>query len=330
MKRKVVVTDLVGPNLDPERQVLADIADLVVSPGKSGPEILAAAADADALLNTYAKLPAAVLRGLHRCRIVARYGIGVDTVELPAATELGILVTNVPDYCIDEVSDHALALILSLTRKVVLSTAAVKAGRWDVKLAMPIQRHRGRTLGLVGFGKIPRAIAPKARALGFALIAFDPYVPPEAGSPLGVRLVDFETLLRESDVVSIHAPLTVETRGLFGDRAFGQMKPGAFLVNTSRGPLVEEAALVRALEAGRLAGAALDVLEAEPPSPDNPLLRLPNVALTPHIAFYSEQSLVDLQRMAAEEVRRALTGQAPRNVVNREVLGKARALAAVP
>ena len=330
MKYKVVVTDMVAPSLDPERQVLADIADLVVAPGGSASDVLTAAANADAILNTYARLPGTVLRGLTRCRIVARYGIGVDTVEIPVATELGILVTNVPDYCIDEVSDHALALILSLTRKVVLSTAAVKAGTWDVKTTMPIQRLRGRTLGLVGFGKIPRALAPKAQALGFALIAFDPYLPPEAGDPLGVRLVDFETLLRESDVVSIHAPLTAETRGLFGDRAFGQMKSGAFLVNTSRGPLVQEAALLRALEAGRLAGAALDVLEAEPPSPDNPLLRLPNVALTPHIAFYSEQSLVDLQRMAAEEVRRALTGQTPRNVVNREVLGKARALAAAP
>ncbi len=327
MKHKVVVTDMVGPTLDPERQVLGDIAELVVAPGRSSQDVLAAAADADAILNTYTKLPGTVLRALPRCRIVARYGIGVDTVEIPAATELGILVTNVPDYCIDEVSDHALALILTLTRKVLLSTAAVKAGTWDVKVAMPIQRHRGRTLGLVGFGKIPRALAPKAQALGFQVIAADPYVPADVGASLGVRIVDFEMLLRAADVISVHAPLTEETRGLFGDREFGQMKPGAILVNTSRGPLVQTAALVRALEAGRLGGAGLDVLETEPPGPDNPLLRLPNVALTPHIGFYSEQSLIDLQRMAAEEVRRALTGQTPRNVVNREVLGKARALA---
>jgi D-3-phosphoglycerate dehydrogenase len=268
-----------------------------------------------------------VLRALPKCRIIARTGIGVDTVDLPVATELGILVTNVPDYCIDEVSDHALALILALTRKVMSATAAVKAGTWDVKVAVPIARHRGRTMGLVGFGRIPRALAPKAQALGFAVIAFDPYLPPEAGAPLGVRLVDFETLLRESDVVSIHAPLTEETRGLFGDREFGQMKPGAFLVNTSRGPLVQEAALIRALESGRLAGAGLDVLETEPPAPGNPLLRMPNVALTPHIGFYSEQSLVELQTKAAQEVRRALMGERPLNVVNREILGRARAFA---
>ena len=294
MRHKVVITDMVGPTMEPERRVLGDLADLVVAPGVSGPEILAAAADADAILNTYAKLPGEVLRGLPRCRIVARYGIGVDTVEILAATELGILVTNVPDYCIDEVSDHALALILALTRKVLVCTAAVRAGTWVVKTAMPIQRHRGRTLGLVGFGKIPRALAPKAQALGLAVIAADPYVSPDAAAPLGVRMVDFPTLLRESDVVSIHAPLTDETRGLFGDREFGQMKPGAILVNTSRGPLVQQAALVRALESGRLAGAGLDVLEAEPPSRENPLLGMPNVALTPHIAFYSEQSLIDL------------------------------------
>ncbi len=327
MKHKVVLTDLIFPTLDPEHRILGDIADILVAPGTGADALVAAARDADAVLNTYAKLPGAVLRELSRCRIVARTGIGVDTVDLATATELGMLVTNVPDYCIDEVSDHALALILALARKVLSATAAVRAGTWDVKTAAPIARLRGRVLGLVGLGRIPRALVPKAQALGFTVIAADPFVTAEAAAPLGVRMVDFETLLRESDVVSVHAPLTEQTKGLFGDPQFGLMKPGAFLINTSRGPLVQTAALVRALEGGRLAGAGLDVLESEPPAPDHPLLRMPNVAVTPHIGFYSEQSLVDLQTKAAEEVRRALTGEPVRNLVNREVLGKARAFA---
>ncbi len=327
MGYKVVITDMIFPSLDPEREVLQDIAELVIAPGTGAEALVGAARDADALINTYAKLPGDVLQALPKCRIVARTGIGVDTVDLPVATALGILVTNVPDYCIDEVSDHALALILSLTRKVVGCTAAAKAGSWAVKDAVPIARHRGRTLGLVGFGKIPRALAPKAQAIGFQVLASDPYVPAAEGAALGVRMVDFETLLRESDVVSVHAPLTDETKGLFGDREFGRMKQGSFLVNTSRGPLVQEAALVRALQGGRLAGAGLDVLEVEPPAPENPLLRMPNVALTPHIGFYSEQSLIELQTKAAQEVRRALTGETPRNVVNRDVLPRARAFA---
>jgi len=327
MGYKVVITDTVFPSQDPERQVLGDIAEVAVAPGATAESIIAAAQDADALLNTYAKLPGAVLRALPKCRIVARTGIGVDTVDISVATALGIIVTNVPDYCIDEVSDHALALILSLTRKIVSATAAVKAGTWDVKVAVPIARHRGRTLGLVGLGKIPRALVPKAQAIGFQVLAFDPYVSPEDGARLGVRMVDFEMLLSESDVVSVHAPLTDETVGLFGDRAFGLMKAGAFLVNTSRGPLIQEAALLRALQSGRLAGVGLDVLEVEPPAAENPLLRLPNVAVTPHIGFYSEQSLVELQTKAAQEVRRALLGETPKNVVNRDVLPKARAFA---
>lgn len=330
MGYKVVITDVVFPSQDPERQALGDIADLVVAPGTSPEALMAAARDADAIINTYAKLPGEVLRGLAKCRIVARTGIGVDTVDMPTATALGIIVTNVPDYCIDEVSDHALALILSLTRKVVSCTTLVRGGSWTVKDATPIARHRGRTLGLVGFGKIPRALAPKAQALGFQVIAFDPYVPPEGGAPLGVRMVDFATLLRDADVVSIHAPLTDETVGLFGDREFGLMKSGAFLVNTSRGPLIQGAALVRALESGRLAGAGLDVLDVEPPPADSPLLRMPNVALTPHIGFYSEESLIELQTKAAQEVRRVLTGETPRYVVNRDVLPTARALARTP
>ncbi|HYB74198.1 MAG TPA: C-terminal binding protein [Candidatus Sulfotelmatobacter sp.] len=327
MGYKVVITDVQFPTQDPERRTLGDIADLVVAPGTSPEALVAAARDADAVINTYAKLPGEVLRGLTKCRIVARTGIGVDTVDMPTATALGIIVTNVPDYCIDEVSDHALALTLSLTRKVVSATAAVRAGAWGVKVAVPIARHRGRTLGLVGLGKIPRALVPKAQALGFQVIAFDPYVPPEGGAPLGVRMVDFETLLRESDVVSIHAPLTDETKGLFGDREFGLMKPGAFIVNTSRGPLIQGAALVRALESGRLAGAGLDVLDVEPPPAGSPLLQMPNVAVTPHIGYYSEESQVELQTKAAQEVRRVLTGEAPRNVVNRDVLPRARAAA---
>ena len=330
-KFKVVTLSTFSQLFELEADILAKAGGELTAFKPGGEQqLISVLRDADAILTGRTQVTAKIIDSLDKCKIIVRCGIGVDNIDVQAATRRNIIVSNVPDYCIDEVSDHALALILALTRKVLVCTAAVRAGTWVVKTAMPIQRHRGRTLGLVGFGKIPRALAPKAQALGLAVIAADPYVSPDAAAPLGVRMVDFPTLLLESDVVSIHAPLTDETRGLFGDREFGQMKPGAILVNTSRGPLVQQAALVRALESGRLAGAGLDVLEAEPPSRENPLLGMPNVALTPHIAFYSEQSLIDLQRMAAEEVRRALRGETPRNVVNREVLGRARALAASP
>jgi D-3-phosphoglycerate dehydrogenase / 2-oxoglutarate reductase len=320
MSHLVVVSDSVFPNLDPAREVLAAIgAELQVATEPTPEAIVQAATAADALLVTYAKITAEMIQQLTRCRIISRFGIGVDNVDIPAATGRGIVVTKVPDYCIDEVSDHAMALLLSLVRKVPFSNAQVHGGQWAMSAVVPIHRLRGSVLGLVGFGRIPQLIAPKAKPFGIRVVAFDPFVAPEIFARAGVERVDFPELLKVSDYVSIHSPLLPETRDLFNDDAFRQMKPTAYLINTARGPIVDQAALARALDAGALAGAALDVMPQEPPV-DSPLFGRANVIITPHTSFYSEESLVELQVKAAQEVVRVLGGQAPRNPVNPEAV----------
>jgi D-3-phosphoglycerate dehydrogenase len=317
----VAVADSPFPNLDAAERVLSGLgAELRVAAAATPDAIMQVANSADALLVTYAKITGDMIRALTRCRIISRFGIGVDNVDIAAATAAGIVVTKVPDYCVDEVSDHAMALLLALVRKVPFSSARVHAGEWSMPAVAPIHRVRGTTLGLVGFGRIPQLVAPKAQAFGMTVIASDPFVPDEVMAKAGVASVTFDELVARADYVSIHAPLTPGTRHLFNADVFGRMKPTAYLINTARGPLVDEGALVEALDAGRLAGAALDVVEQEPPPPGSPLLACRNLILTPHTGFYSEESLVDLQTKAAEEVARVLGGQLPRNPVNPEVL----------
>jgi D-3-phosphoglycerate dehydrogenase len=316
----VAVADSVFPSLDPARRVLSAIgADLQLAAQPTADAIMPIAAGADALLVTYAKITAEMIRQMTRCRIISRFGIGVDNVDLGAATTAGIVVTKVPDYCIDEVSDHALALLLAVARKIPFANTQVQAGRWDMPAVVPIHRLRGRVLGLVGFGRIPQLVAPKAKAFGLRVIAHDPYVAAETFDRAGVGRVGFAELLAVSDYVSIHVPLQAETRGLFGADALRRMKPTAYLINTARGPIVDEVALAHALDEGRLAGAALDVMPQEPPV-GSPLLGRDNVIVTPHVSFYSEESLVDLQTRAAEEVVAVLSGRRPRNPVNPEAL----------
>jgi len=318
----VAVSDSVFPNLEPAREVLSTIgAELQLSPGETPEAIMGIAAGADALLVTYAKITAEMIQQMPRCRIISRFGIGVDNVDLAAATGAGIVVTKVPDYCIDEVSDHTMALLLALVRKIPSSSARTHAGRWEMKAVVPIHRLRGSVLGLVGFGRIPQLVAPKAQSFGMRVVAYDPFVAPEVFTRAGVESVAFPDLLRASDYVSIHSPLLPETRGLFGADTFRQMKRGAYLVNTARGPIVDEAALAQALDAGQLGGAALDVMTQEPP-PSSPLFGRDNVIITPHTSFYSEESLVELQTKAAQEVVAVLSGQAARNPVNPEVFAR--------
>jgi len=316
----VAVADSVFPNLDPARAVLSNIgAELHLAEKPTPDEILKVARNADAVLVTYAKITADLIRQLPRCRIIARFGIGVDNVDIPAATAAGIVVTRVPDYCIDEVSDHTLALLLALVRKIPFANSHVQTGRWGMSSVVPIHRLRGRIFGLVGFGRIPQLVAPKAKAFGLKVVTYDPYVSQEIATAAGVERVDFAELVRVSDYVSIHTPLMPETEKLFNAEVFRQMKPAAYLINTARGPIVDEAALAHALDAGHLAGAALDVLSNEPPTA-SPLMGRDNVILTPHMSFYSVESLVELQTKAAEEVVRVLTGQMPRSPVNPEAL----------
>jgi D-3-phosphoglycerate dehydrogenase len=257
-------------------------------------------------------------------KVVGRLGIGYDVIDVPAATRHNIVVTNVPSYCEEEVSDHAMALLLSCARRTALYTAAVRSGTWDWKLGQPVARLRGRTLGLVGLGKIPRAIVPKAKAFGLSVIAFDAYLKPEQVKSAGAEPVDFETLLKRSDFISIHCPLTAETKGLFGKDAFARMKRSAFLINTARGGIVDLPALTEALQSKRIAGAGLDVLPQEPPAAGEALLKLDNVVLTPHVSWYSEDSILDLQNRITRNVAQVCVGRKPDAVVNPDVLTRVK------
>ncbi|MDA1183452.1 MAG: C-terminal binding protein [Acidobacteria bacterium] len=318
---QIAVADSPFPSLDPVRDVVSKIDGDVQLAAEATPEaILQVARDADAVLVTYAQITGDMIRQFTKCRIISRMGIGTDNIDIAAATAAGIVVTKVPDYCIDEVSDHTMALLLAVVRKIPFINAQVHGGTWKMPAVVPIHRLRGSVLGLVGFGRIPQLVAPKAKAFGLTVVAYDPYASPEVFAGAGVESVDFPTLLKTADYISIHSPLVPETKHLFGADAFRQMKQSAYLVNTARGPIVDEAALAAALDAGEIAGAALDVMEQEPPGASSPLYGRDNVIITPHTSFYSEESLVDLQTKAAEEVAAVLSGKAPRNPVNPDVL----------
>jgi len=323
MSRAVLVTDYAWPSLDIEREILKAVdAELLVAETGDEAELVELAPTASAILTNWKRVPAAALDVAPDCVLVSRYGVGVDNIPVGHATSLGILVTNVPDFCLEEVSDHALALVLACARRVVPFARATRSGTWDLLgQGRGLPRLREQTLGLVGFGNIARAVVPKARGLGLRVLAYTPRL---GDGPLdGIEATsDLERLLRESDYVSIHAPATPETRGLIGEPELRLMKPTAYLINTSRGALVDEDALARALSEGRLAGAALDVLAEEPPSPDHPLLALDNVVVTPHAAFYSETAIAELQTKAARNVATVLRGEVPETTLNRDVLAQ--------
>jgi D-3-phosphoglycerate dehydrogenase len=308
----IAVTDSVFPSLDPAMKALARVdPEMRMSKSTGADDILAVARDADAILVTYAKLPAELLHQLTRCKAIGRFGLGVDNIDVPAAAARGIVVTYVPDYCMQEVSDHAMALLLALARKVPFSNKLVQAGRWEMPAIAPLRRLEGQVLGLIGFGNIPRAVAPKAKAFGLKVVAYDPYVPKEVFATAGVESVSFDDLLARSDFISVHAPLMPATRGLVNAASFAKMKKGALIVNTARGPLIDEPALIAALDSGHLGGAALDVVTTEPLAKDSPLIGRDNVILTPHTAFYSVEALEELQTKCASDVARVLSGEQP-------------------
>jgi len=324
-RAKVVITDYVWESLDVEQRTLGALADIVPMKTKKPEEFLPEAESCDALLNTYAgPITAAVMARMPRCKIIARYGIGVDTIDLDAATRAGIIVTNNPTYCIEEVAEQTMALILSSARKIPFYDRMVRAGRWEVPPGKPIFRLMGRTLGLVGFGNIARQVAVRAAAFGLNVLYSDPFVK-EGQFKVPGKAVDLDTLLRDSDFVSLHPPLTPQTRKMMGEDAFKKMKRTAVLINCARGPIVDTDALVRALDARTIAGAALDTVDPEPLPDPHPLRGRDNVILNPHVAWYSEQAMVGLQAGAPSEVRRVLSGEWPVNVVNRAVKAKNRA-----
>ncbi|MGE5264642.1 MAG: C-terminal binding protein [Acidobacteriota bacterium] len=314
----VAVTDHVFPNLEPTKQVLSELhAELKLAQATTPEAILEVAREADGVIVCYAKMSASLIDQLKNCKVMARTGIGVDNVDIEAASRRGIVVTNVPEYCEDEVSDHAMAMLLTLVRKIPFANKRAHAGKWETGAVNPIHRLRGRTLGLIGLGKIPKLVAAKAQAFGLHVQTYDPYIPAEVAAKFGVKSVSLPELLSTSDYVSIHAPLTPETKNMFNADTFRQIKRGALLVNTARGPLVDVEALVDALDAGQLAGAALDVLPQEPPPADSRLLGRDDVILTPHTGFYSEESMIDLQTKAAQQVALVLSGKEPRYPVNK-------------
>ncbi|MBB5755076.1 C-terminal binding protein [Prosthecomicrobium pneumaticum] len=326
-KPKVVITDYDYGDVDIERGILeAAGAEVIALQAKREDDLLAAAADCDAIMNQYARVGARTIAAMERCRVIARYGVGVDIVDVAAASAKGILVTNVRDYCTDEVADHAVSLWLALARRLFDYDRATHQGIWRWQSGSPIHRLRGRTLGIVSFGKIGQAIANRARPFGVTLIAYDPYLPAEVAKAHDIRQVDKATLLAEADVVMMQVPMTDETRHFLGEAEFAAMKPGALVINTGRGPTIDNKALYRALVEGRIAGAGLDDPEEEPAklaawSPDdNPIFSLSNVIVTPHAAYYSEESIRTARETAASEVARVLTGQQPRNPVNAHLL----------
>jgi D-3-phosphoglycerate dehydrogenase len=311
----VVITDLDHDNVDPERSVLdGHDVELRVLRCRTPEEVAAQAGDGDVLINQYVPITAEALDALPRCRLVVRYGVGVDNVDVEAAAARGVWVANVPDYGREEVADHTLALALAVLRGVVFLDRSVREGSWDLEAARPLRRLSALTYGVVGCGAIGTAMAGRAAGLGMRVLGYDV---PQVGSVPPIERVPLEELLSSSDVVSLHAALTAETHHLLGAAALERMRPTAFLVNTARGGLVDAAALLAALDAGELAGAALDVLEGEPPDElGRRLARHPKVVMTPHAAWYSEEAFHTLKTEVAREALRVLEGGAPRSPVN--------------
>ena len=322
MSWKVLITDHVWPSTDPERQVLeAGGGSLVVAPDGDERTLIELATDADAIMTCFAHVTENVVRAAEKCVVIGRFGVGVDNISVSTATELGIAVTYVPDYCVDEVSDHVMALLHTWNRKIALFDRSVKEIGWGSQpLTMRMMRLRGKTIGIVGFGRIGRAVAAKAQAFGLNVLASDPIVSKEAVEAAGGRLVDLQTLLSEADFVSLHTPLTESTRNLIGWDELSVMKPDSFLINAARGPLVDEEALWEALTSGSIAGAGLDVMVDNVPSSDHPLLSLDNIIVTPHVAFFSQESTLELEQRAAGEVVKVMLGEMPDNLVNPAVL----------
>lgn len=323
MKKKIVgLAHNFGWPIDKEGYKKLE-TEYVEIPCQTEDEIIEAVKDADAAYAPGERFSRKVIENMKRCRIISVAGTGYDHVDLDAATEYGICVSNVPEYCSEEVSDQAMALLMACARRIVTSVNGVKAGEWDslvdsrlhIKLK-PMFRLRGQTIGVVGLGRIGRALVPKAKGFGVRVISYDPYIESNTARKIDVELVDFERLLKESDFISLHMPIAKGQSPMFGLEQFKKMKPTAFLINAARGGLIDEKALYIALTQGYIAGAGLDVTEPEPPDPNNPLLKLDNVLITPHSGYYSEQSLIDVLKQAEEEVFRVLGGGWPQNLIN--------------
>jgi len=317
---KILVTDYVWPNLDVETEVLSEIgAELIAAPDGEEDTLVELARGCNGILTCWARTTQSVIESaLPDLQVIVRYGVGLDNIDVAFATEQGIPVANVPDYCFVDVAEQTMALLLGLSHKVVRFDRLIREGTWDIQSGVPLRRLTGQVLGLVGFGQIAREIVPRARAFGLKVIAHSRSLTQEQADPLGVKAVDLDTLLRTSDFVSLHCPSTDETRGMMDADHLAKMKPSACLINTSRGDIIDEEALLAALDDESLAGAALDVRCQEPPETGDHLIQHGRVIHSPHAAFYSTESLIELPQKAAKEARRVLTGEAPVHLVNPE------------
>ena len=317
-KYKILFTDTLLSSLDVERREFAKIdAEVFLASATDEETLKREAADCDALFVEFAQLTRNVISALERCKVVVRTAIGYDNIDVKALTEKGIMFANVPDYCIDEVSDHTIALILACCRKITALDRQVKSGGWDESVARPMRRVKGLVLGLYGYGKIARLVARKAQVMGFQVQSYDPFIPAEAMAGDGVQYAaDADALLKTSDVLSMHVPLLDSTKNCMNEETFSKMKPTAYFINTSRGGLMEQEALYAALRDGKIAGAAIDVTPVEPPDLTHPLFSLENLIATPHIAYYSEEAEMDLRMKAIENAVLALTQGRPKYYVN--------------
>ena len=304
------------------REQLRDLAIVRTAENETGRELGRVLRDAVAvIIDADTNISHDVVEEMKKCRIIVTASVGFNHIDLKAARSRGIYVSNVPGYCAEEVADHTLGLLIAITRKILLLNNTTRAGKWDDwKAAEPVYRLRGRTLGIVGLGRIGTAVALRAKPLGLNVIIYDPYIPIGKDASLAVKSVDFDVLLRTSDIISLHVPLTNETQHMIGDKELEKMKPGVFIINTARGAIIDPKALVIALKSGKVAGAGIDVFEKEPPDPDDPLLKMDTAVVTPHTAFLSVESQRDRQTMAVEEVRRILLNERPRSAVNSELL----------
>lgn len=316
---KIVITDHRFKDVEQERHAVeAAGGDLVVGQAKDEQQAAELCKEADGVLTARAPITRRVIEAMDRCRIIVRYGIGVETVDISAATERGIRVANVPDYCVDEVSDHALALLLMLSRQAIPAMALAREEKWLIAKMPPLHRLRGQTCGLVGCGQIGSLLVVKVAALGMRTVIYDPYLKETKSREMGAELVPFERLLAESDFISLHAPLNEKTHHLFSKAAFGKMKRTAYVINTARGGLIDETALIAALDAGEIAGAALDVLESETAITPvrTALVNHPKLIVTPHTAWLSEESRASLQAKAVAQVLAGVKGERPYGLVN--------------
>lgn len=325
-KYKVLVTDGAAAQkkfFEIEKEALPKIgAELIFSQCNTEDEVIEAAKGVDVILNVQAPVTKKVINTLDNCKVIVRYGVGVDTVDIGSATEKGIPVANVPNFCIEEVSTIAIALLLACARKLIPFNNSIKKGFWDKSIGGEVHSLKGKVFGLVGFGNIAKATARKAKAFNLDIVAYDPYLNKNEGQKYGVELVDFDTLLKNSDFISVHVPLTKETKYLFGKKEFSMMKKSAFFINTARGKVVNEKALYEALKEGQIMGAGLDVMEKEPVESDNPLLKVDNIILTPHVASFTEEAFTQLHVSVTQEVIRVLSGKLPLSLVNPQVKEK--------